>query len=107
MNTIPESYLNNDINQRLPNLANILFKAIEDESLILLLDAKGYQASTSSACSSNKLEASPVLTALDLDLVVVHDSLRLYLAPEIYFIIINRVSSIFFLSFISIIYIKD
>ena len=82
LNTIPESYLNGDINQRLPNIANIRFKAIEGESLILLLDAKGYQASTGSACSSNKLEASPVLTALGLDPVDVHGSLRISLAPE-------------------------
>jgi cysteine desulfurase len=46
------------------------------------LDAKGYQASTGSACSSNKLEASPVLTALGLDPVDVHGSLRISLAPE-------------------------
>ena len=82
LNTIPESYLNGDIDQRLPNIANIRFKAIEGESLILLLDAKGYQASTGSACSSNKLEASPVLTALGLDPVDVHGSLRISLAPE-------------------------
>ena len=82
LDTIPESYLNGDVNQRLPNLANIRFKAIEGESLILLLDAKGYQASTGSACSSNKLEASPVLTALGLDPVDVHGSLRISLAPE-------------------------
>ena len=82
LNTIPESYLNGDVNERLPNIANIRFKAIEGESLILLLDAKGYQASTGSACSSNKLEASPVLTALGLDPVDVHGSLRISLAPE-------------------------
>ncbi len=82
LTTIPESYLNGDVNQRLPNIANIRFKAIEGESLILLLDAKGYQASTGSACSSNKLEASPVLTSLGLDPVDVHGSLRLSLAPE-------------------------
>ena len=82
LDTIPESYLNGDANERLPNIANIRFKAIEGESLILLLDAKGYQASTGSACSSNKLEASPVLTALGLDPVDVHGSLRISLAPE-------------------------
>ena len=82
LNTIPESYLNGDVNERLPNIANIRFKAIEGESLILLLDAKGYQASTGSACSSNKLEASPVLTALGLDPVDDHGSLRISLAPE-------------------------
>ncbi|MBQ2832906.1 cysteine desulfurase NifS [Methanobrevibacter sp.] len=80
--TIPEAYLNGDTENRLPNLVNFRFKAIEGESLILLLDAKGYQASTGSACSSNKLEASPVLTALGLDPVDVHGSLRISLAPE-------------------------
>ena len=80
--TIPEAYLNGNSEHRLPNLANFRFKAIEGESLILLLDAKGYQASTGSACSSNKLEASPVLTALGLDPVDVHGSLRISLAPE-------------------------
>ncbi|WP_458455186.1 cysteine desulfurase NifS [Methanobrevibacter sp.] len=82
LTTIPEAYLNGDAETRLPNLANFRFKAIEGESLILLLDAKGYQASTGSACSSNTLEASPVLTALGLDPVDVHGSLRLSLAPE-------------------------
>ena len=79
---IPEAYVNGDMEHRLPNLVNFRFKAIEGESLILLLDAKGYQASTGSACSSNKLEASPVLTALGLDPVDVHGSLRISLAPE-------------------------
>ena len=82
LSTVPESYLNGDEENRLPNLVNFRFKAIEGESLILLLDAKGYQASTGSACSSNKLEASPVLTALGLDPVDVHGSLRISLAPE-------------------------
>lgn len=82
LDTIPESYLNGDKDQRLPNIANLRFTAIEGESLILLLDAKGYQASTGSACSSNTLEASPVLTALGLDPVDVHGSLRISLSPE-------------------------
>ena len=82
LDTIPESYLNCDRIQRLPNVVNFRFTAIEGESLILLLDSKGYQASTGSACSSNTLEASPVLTALGLDPVNVHGSLRISLAPE-------------------------
>ncbi|WP_461461477.1 cysteine desulfurase NifS [Methanobrevibacter sp.] len=82
LSTIPESYLNGDRQKRLPNVVNFRFKAIEGESLILLLDAKGYQASTGSACSSNTLEASPVLTALGLDPVDVHGSLRISLSPE-------------------------
>ena len=82
LDTIPESYLNGDRDQRLPNVINFRFKAIEGESLILLLDAKGYQTSTGSACSSKTLEASPVLTALGLDPVDVHGSLRISLALE-------------------------
>ena len=82
LSTVPESHLNGSRENRLPNLVNFRFKAIEGESLILLLDAKGYQASTGSACSSNTLEASPVLTALGLDPVDVHGSLRISLAPE-------------------------
>ena len=50
--------------------------------MILLLDSKGYQSSTGSACSSKSLEASPILTALGLDPVDVHGSLRISLSPE-------------------------
>lgn len=82
LSRIPDSYLNGDPEKRSPNIVNFRFKAIEGESLILLLDAKGYQASTGSACSSNTLEASPVLAALDLDPVDVHGSLRVSLSPE-------------------------
>ena len=74
--------MNGDRDQRLPNVINFRFKAIEGESLILLLDSKGYQTSTGSACSSKTLEASPVLTALGLDPVDVHGSIRISLAPE-------------------------
>lgn len=82
LSRIPDSYLNEDPEKRLPNIVNFRFKAIEGESLILLLDAKEYQASTGSACSSNTLEASPVLAALGLDPVDVHGSLRVSLSPE-------------------------
>ena len=82
LNNIPESYLNGDRQNRLPNIVNFRFKAIEGEYLILLLDNKGYQTSTGSACSSKTLEASPVLTALGLDPVDVHGSLRISLALE-------------------------
>ena len=77
LDAVPESYLNGDRNERLPNIINFRFSSIEGESLILLLDAKGYQASTGSACSSKTLEASPVLKALNLDDVDVHGSLSL------------------------------
>ena len=82
LDAVPESYLNGDRNERLPNVINFRFSAIEGESLILLLDAKGYQTSTGSACSSKTLEASPVLKALNLDDVDVHGSLRISLGSQ-------------------------
>lgn len=85
LDAVPESYLNGDRNERLPNIINFRFSSIEGESLILLLDAKGYQASTGSACSSKTLEASPVLKALNLDDVDVHGSLRIYLGFQTHF----------------------
>lgn len=85
LDAVPKSYLNGDRNERLPNVINFRFSSIEGESLILLLDAKGYQASTGSACSSKTLEASPVLKALNLDDVDVHGSLRISLGSQIHF----------------------
>ena len=47
-----------------------------------MLDAKGIEASTGSACSSQSLEPSYVLTSLGLEPVNVHGSLRLSLGVE-------------------------
>ncbi len=77
-----DSYLNGDRNKRLPNNANFRFTGIEGESLILHLDSKGIAASTGSACSSTKLEASHVLTAIGLEQVEAHGSLRISLGRE-------------------------
>lgn len=79
---IPESYLNGDKENRLPNNINFRFAAIEGEGLILRLDAKGINAATGSACSSKKLKASYVLSALGLADEEIHGSLRLSLGIE-------------------------
>jgi len=82
LDSIEDSYLNGDRTKRLPNNANFRFTGIEGESLILHLDAKGIAASTGSACSSTKLEASHVLTAIGLKEVEAHGSLRISLGHE-------------------------
>lgn len=82
LDEVPESYLNGDRFERLPNIINFRFSAIEGESLILLLSAKGIDASTGSACSSKSLEASPILQALGLPIVDIHGSLRISLGIE-------------------------
>ena len=77
---IPHSKLNGDRERRLPGNVNLCFEGIEGESLLLLLDAKGIEASSGSACTSGSLDPSHVLLALGLPHEVAHGSLRLSLS---------------------------
>lgn len=70
------SKLNGHQKQRLPNNANISFKGIEGESIILSLNEKGICASTGSACNSRSLEPSHVLMALGMSHEEAHGSVR-------------------------------
>ena len=79
---IPHSVLNGDISHRLPGTVNICFEAIEGESLLLLLDAKGISASSGSACTSGSLDPSHVLLAIGRPHEIAHGSLRLSLSDE-------------------------
>lgn len=79
---IPESQLTGHPTKRLPGTASFVFKYIEGESLLLLLDAEGICASTGSACSSKSLEPSHVLLAIGLSHEIAHGSLRLTLSHE-------------------------
>jgi cysteine desulfurase len=74
---IEETNLNGHPEKRLANNAHFRFSAIEGESLLLKLNEKGIAASTGSACSSKKLQASHVLLALGLKPEEAHGSLRL------------------------------
>jgi len=74
---IPDSYLNGHPKKRLSNNTNFRFDYIEGESIIMDLNSYGIAASTGSACSSEKLEASHVLLACGLHPEQVHGSLRL------------------------------
>ena len=74
---IDDTILNGHRTKRLPHNANLSFKYIEGESLILRLDARGIYASTGSACSSKSLNASHVLLAIGLRPEIAHGSLRL------------------------------
>ncbi|MDP3093397.1 MAG: cysteine desulfurase family protein [bacterium] len=76
---VPHSYLNGHPSKRLPNNINFRFSFIEGESLVLSLDFKGVCASTGSACSSAKLQASHVLLGIGLKPQDAHGSLRLSL----------------------------
>lgn len=68
--------LNGHREKRLPGNANISFKFIEGESLLLNLDMKGICASSGSACTSGSLDPSHVLLAIGLPHEIAHGSLR-------------------------------
>ncbi len=76
---VKDTRLNGHRTKRLPHNANISFKYVEGEAMILRLDAQGIYASTGSACSTKKLSASHVLLAIGLRPEIAHGSLRLTL----------------------------
>lgn len=73
---IPYVKLNGHRTKRLPGNANISFRFIEGESLLLNLDLKGICASSGSACTSGSLDPSHVLLAIGLPHEIAHGSLR-------------------------------
>ena len=74
---IKRSHLTGDPNNRLPGVASFVFEGIEGESMLLLLDQCGIDASSGSACSSGSLDPSHVLLAIGLPHEIAHGSLRL------------------------------
>ena len=80
---IPHAALNGDAARRLPGNVNFCFEGIEGESLLLLLDDKGIQASSGSACTSGSLDPSHVLLAIGRPHAVAHGSLRLTIGEDI------------------------
>ena len=79
---IPHSLLNGHRTERLPGNVSFCFEGIEGESLLLLLDDRGVEASSGSACTSGSLDPSHVLLALGLPHEIAHGSLRLTLSHE-------------------------
>ena len=63
---IPESRLNGDRVARLPGTANVVFRHVESESIVLGLDLKGIAVSAGSACTSGNVEPSYVLVAMGI-----------------------------------------
>ena len=80
---IPHSALNGDPVKRLPGNVNFCFEGIEGESLLLLLDDKGIEASSGSACTSGSLDPSHVLLAIGRVHDVAHGSLRLSIGEDL------------------------
>lgn len=52
--------------RRVPNTSNVTFHGADGEGLVIALDLHGVAVSTGSACSSGRVEPSPVLLAMGL-----------------------------------------
>ncbi|MDI9320687.1 MAG: IscS subfamily cysteine desulfurase [Phycisphaerales bacterium] len=72
---IDESYVNGNRQHRLPHVANISFKYVEGEGLLMGFN-KQIALSSGSACTSASLEPSYVLKSLGLGDDLAHSSLR-------------------------------
>ncbi len=74
LSDIEETYINGDLEQRVPHNLNISFNFVEGESLIMAL--KELAVSSGSACTSASLEPSYVLRALGRNDELAHSSIR-------------------------------
>jgi cysteine desulfurase len=73
---IPQSRLNGHPVHRLPANANVSFRFVEGESILLHLDMRGFAVSTGSACFSRSLEASHVILGIGGNHERAHGSVR-------------------------------
>jgi cysteine desulfurase len=80
LESIENSMINGDREQRLPNTSSISFEYVEGESILLKLSDKGICASSGSACTSGSLEPSHVLRAMGVPFTAAHGSIRFSLS---------------------------
>ena len=74
---VPDAVLNGALGRdRLPGNAHFSFPGCEGDSLLLLLDARGVEVSTGSACSAGVARPSHVLLAMGAAEVAARSSLR-------------------------------
>ena len=73
---VPDAHLHGDPDDRLPGNAHIGFPGCEGDSLLMLLDARGIECSTGSACSAGVPQPSHVLLAMGCDDDQARHSLR-------------------------------
>jgi len=77
---IPNTIINGDRENRLPNTTNVSFEYVEGESILLMMDEFGICASSGSACTSGSLEPSHVLRAMGVPFTAAHGSIRFSLS---------------------------
>ena len=73
---VPDAHLHGDPDKRLPGNAHLGFPGCEGDSMLMLLDARGIECSTGSACSAGVPLPSHVLLAMGCDDDQARHSLR-------------------------------
>ncbi|RSD23624.1 cysteine desulfurase family protein [Amycolatopsis eburnea] len=73
---VPDVVLNGGDGERLPSHAHFTFPGCAGDSLLMLLDAKGIECSTGSACTAGVAQPSHVLLAMGADPAAARGSLR-------------------------------
>jgi cysteine desulfurase len=73
---VPDVIVNGHPTERLPGIAHLSFPGCEGDSLLMLLDARGVECSTGSACSAGVAQPSHVLIAMGADPACARSSLR-------------------------------
>ena len=80
LDVVPDASVNgdpvSDLAHRLPGNAHVTFPGCEGDSLLMLLDARGIECSTGSACSAGVPQPSHVLLAMGRDDEQARGSLR-------------------------------
>jgi cysteine desulfurase len=63
---IPDTQLTGHGQERLPNHASFIFKGVDGNALLMMLDLEGFACSSGSACKTGNPEPSEVLTSLGI-----------------------------------------
>jgi cysteine desulfurase len=79
---IPEAKLSGHPTDRLPNHASFVFKNVDGNQLLMLLDMEGFACSSGSACKTGNPEPSEVLIAIGIEPAWALGSLRVTLGTH-------------------------
>jgi len=82
LETIPDSQLTGHPQNRLPNHASFVFKDVDGNFLLQLLDSAGFACSSGSACKTGNPEPSEVISALGFSRDWALGSLRITLGMD-------------------------
>ncbi|MGM0441562.1 MAG: cysteine desulfurase family protein [Elusimicrobiota bacterium] len=74
--------LNGNFDNTLSNTLNVSFKGVEGESIVMMLDMEGIAVSTGSACTSETLETSHVLKAMEVEPIFTQGAIRFSLGKD-------------------------